>query len=92
MTTLSAASNLLAPAYHLLLEKGYAVTYDPEMDWWTAEKGGVRLGAYDPLQLCGVAYVYEAKGDAWPVSDEAADAYRRLEQPQEPFYPYEDLW
>lgn len=90
MTDLAAASNVLAPAYYLLLEKGYAVRYDPKIDWWTAEKDGVRLGAYDPLQLCGVAYVYEAKGSDWAVSDAAIDAYMQLEQPKEPFYPYDD--
>lgn len=91
MDRLSAAANVLAPAYYLLLEKGYTVQYDPTSEWWTAEKAGVRLGAYDPLQLCGVAYVYEARGNDWPISDEAIEAYMKLEQPGTSFYPYDDL-
>lgn len=91
MATLAAASDVLAPAYYVLLEKGYEVRYDQQTDWWTAEKDGVHLSAYDPIQLCGIAYIYEAKGADWPVSDEAIDAYMQLDQSDTPFYPYDDL-
>ncbi|OON68435.1 hypothetical protein [Hymenobacter sp. CRA2] len=82
---------MLAPAYYVLLEKGYTVKYDQKTEWYTAEKDGVKLGAYDPIQLCGIAYVYEAKGNDWRVSDEAIEAFMQLEQPKEPFYPYDSM-
>jgi len=79
MNGLSAATNVLAPAYYLLRERGYHVYFVKEHDWWIAEKEDVRLVAYNAIELCGIAYIYESKGENWSVSDEAIEAYLQLE-------------
>lgn len=61
--SLTAAANVLAPAYYLLQAQGYQVRYDAKMDLWIAEKEGVHLSAYDSIMLCGLAYIHEHKGE-----------------------------
>ncbi|MDU0372512.1 hypothetical protein ACFPAF_19080 [Hymenobacter endophyticus] len=80
MSGLSAASNVLAPAFYVLQEKGYQVYFDKKQDWWVAMKGDVQLIGYSTIELCGLAYIHEAKGEEWRVSDEQIDAYMQLEQ------------
>jgi hypothetical protein len=80
MSGLSAATNVLAPAFYVLEEKGYQVHFDKQHDWWVAKKDGVKLIGYSTIELCGLAYIYEAKGEEWRVSDEQSDAYTQLEQ------------
>jgi hypothetical protein len=80
MDVLSAAANVLAPAYYALREKGYHVHYDKERDWWIAEKEAIRLVAYNSIELCGLAYVHETKGENWRVSDDDIDEYMSLEE------------
>ena len=80
MAGLSAASNLLAPAYYLLVEQGFSVRYESAQSWWIAEKDDIRLLAYDPIELCGLAFIQEKKGEEWAASDEAIEAFLKLEQ------------
>jgi hypothetical protein len=80
MSQLSAASNVLAPAFYLLEEKGYKVSFVKDQNWWIAQKGDIQLTGYSTLELCGLAYIYEAKGDNWPVSDEDIEDYLKLEE------------
>ncbi|MBD2716536.1 hypothetical protein KBK19_15950 [Microvirga sp. STR05] len=78
MSELAAAGNVLAPAYHVLQEKGYQVSFDKEHDWWVARKAGIQLIGYSTLELCGLAYMHEAKGQEWRVTDEQIEAYMQL--------------
>ncbi|WBO82926.1 hypothetical protein [Hymenobacter yonginensis] len=80
MSQLSAASNVLAPAFYLLEEKDYKVSFVKEQNWWIAQKGDIQLTCYSTLELCGLAYIHEAKGDNWPVSDEDIEDYLGLEE------------
>jgi hypothetical protein len=80
MDKLSGAANVLAPAFYVLEEKGYRVYYAKEQDWWVAENSDVHLIGYSTIELCGLAYIYEAKGNNWPVSDAAIDDFMKLEE------------
>ncbi|MET4108250.1 hypothetical protein [Hymenobacter sp. UYP22] len=80
MSGLSAASNVLAPAFYVLEEKGYQVHFNREQDWWVAEKDGVQLIGYSTIELCGLAYIYEMKGEEWRASDEQIDAFMQLDE------------
>ncbi|AII53140.1 hypothetical protein N008_14300 [Hymenobacter sp. APR13] len=79
MNSLSAAANVLAPAYYLLLERGYAVFHEKESDLWVAQKDGLRLLGYSTIELCGLAYIHEMKGNDWTVADAAIEDYLKLE-------------
>lgn len=80
MFSLSAAGNVCPPAYYLLEAQGYQVRYSAKSDLWTAEKEEVRLVAHDIIQLCGLAYIYDHKGENWAVSDEQIEAYLKLDE------------
>jgi hypothetical protein len=80
MPTVVSAGNVLVPAYLTLVEKGYRVTRsktgrrgDPEE--WRATKGSARFVAEDPLSLLGLVAMYDARGKAWPASDDEIDAF-----------------
>ncbi len=81
--TLVAASNVQAPAFYLLQEQGYSVAYDTGREWWVATKGHLQFLAYSTIELCGLVYIHEHKGDKWGVSDEAIEAYLKLESSDE---------
>lgn len=81
MSTLSAAANVLAPAFYLLQEQGYTVAYEPAQEWWTATKGDLYFIAYSTIELCGLIYIHEQKGNNWRVSDEEIEAFLKLEMP-----------
>jgi hypothetical protein len=80
---LSAAGNVLAPAYYLLQAQGYAVAYDETQEWWLAEKAGAVFIAYSTIELCGLVFIHEQKGEQWQVSDEAIEGYLKLEDSAE---------
>lgn len=75
--TLVAANNVLAPAF-LLQEQGYTVVFDAVQEWWIARKGTLQFLAYSTIELCGLIYIYEQKGDNWGVSDEDIDAFLKI--------------
>ncbi|WP_460620149.1 hypothetical protein [Hymenobacter ruber] len=77
--TLSAANNVLAPAFYLLQEQGYAVSYDATQEWWIARKGELRFLAYSTIELCGLIYIYEQKGDEWAVSDDKINEFLKID-------------
>ncbi|MFD2718595.1 hypothetical protein ACFST9_07700 [Hymenobacter monticola] len=79
LNTLVAASNVLAPAYYVLKAQGYDVAFDAVREWWTATKGESKFLAYSTIELCGLIYIHEHKGDDWGVSDEAIKAYLLLD-------------
>ena len=70
------AGNVLAPAYSVLLRKGYAVERHPDMEGWClASKNGYSFLAESPLELLGLIAMVEARGDAWQASDKEVDDF-----------------
>jgi hypothetical protein len=69
---ISAAGNVVVPAYLVLKAKGYHVSCSRSTDdteWWTAEG---RLGTFqgnDPITLLGIVAVAESRGSAWQADD-----------------------
>ncbi len=41
-------------------------SYIPESLWWTAVKNDYRLGAYNPIELLGLAAIYDFKQPSGP--------------------------
>ena len=76
---LASASNVVIPAYLVLLSKGYRVSCkreeDPEL--WIAERDDLRFVGHDPLDLLGVVAVYEGRGAHWRASDEEIEAFTK---------------
>lgn len=70
---LSVASNVLAPAYALLVEKGFKVYKD--QDYFVAENKKVQFKAEGTIQLLGLVSLYEEKGEEWQVDDTVIDHY-----------------
>jgi hypothetical protein len=83
--TLAAAANIVVPACLVLQSKGYRVdrTEADKVEFWIAERSGLRFVADGPIELLGVVAVYEARGDRWRASDEDIDAFQKR------FYPHE---
>lgn len=67
------AGNILAPIYHLIIEKGYDVKKEGE--YLIAENEISKFGAEDIVQLAGLVFLFESKGDNWSVSDEKIEEY-----------------
>lgn len=81
--SLSAAGNILVPAYLVLQSKGYCVTRKERdnMEVWIAESNGLRFEADSTIELLGVVSVYEARGESWRASDNEIYAFAKQ------FYP-----
>jgi len=77
--SLSAAANVLVPAYLVLQSKGYQVSrlQTEETEFWIAEGNGHRFVADSTIDLLGVIAVYEARGENWPASDEDLEMYMK---------------
>jgi hypothetical protein len=62
---------LRAKGYELSLKGGYTPDgeYDPAELIWCAEKNGIRFGGHSPVELLGLAAVYEFKGEPIDASD-----------------------
>ncbi|MGO1071589.1 hypothetical protein [Lysobacter sp. CA199] len=64
------AGNTLAPAYSVLLKKGYAVERHPDLSGWCcASKDGYSFLAENPVELLGLIAMLEVRGEAWQASD-----------------------
>ena len=75
---LSAAGNVVVPAYLSLLAKGFAVSCVRALDGtetWTAEGALGRFMADDVITLLGVVGVAEVRGANWAASDSEIDAF-----------------
>ena len=75
---LSAAANVVVPAYLVLRTKGYVVHCERSSDDsenWIAEGPLGRFGADDPITLLGVVSVVETRGASWPATDAELNAF-----------------
>ena len=59
MTDLSSYLNVFNTCLVLLDRRGYQLAYDKESDAWFAEKNGFRFRADNPIELLGLAAIYE---------------------------------
>ena len=76
--TLSAAGNVLVPAYLALVAKGYIVAPERSADgteFWVATGHFGRLVADDTLGLLGLLAILEVRGVEWLASDAEIDAF-----------------
>ncbi len=75
-----AAGNTLAPAWRVLVSKGWQVEChsDESTEQWTAKRGSVELSAPDVLQLLGLVCVYNSRGDEWHPTDDDVREYLRV--------------
>ena len=63
---ITAAGNTEAPAYFVLIAKGYDVSYGgSHRDLWFARKDGDSLSADSPLMLLGLITIAESRGSNW---------------------------
>jgi hypothetical protein len=69
-----AAGNVEAPAYLTLVAMGFELDFD-RGGRWTARKGEVIFSAESPLELLGLAAMYDARGPQWQASDPEIDAF-----------------
>jgi hypothetical protein len=71
---IAAAGNVEAPAYLTLLAQGFELHCDSRGQW-TAKKGDTAFSANSPLELLGLAAMYDARGAQWQASDAELDAF-----------------
>jgi hypothetical protein len=102
MADLYAHTNVENTSLRILREKGYALRhyYDldkaemiiPDSQLWEAEKNGCNLLAHTPMELLGLAYIYEYHGEPpgdqlepywWVVHGE--DIHDELRETAQPF-------
>jgi hypothetical protein len=76
-TRISAAGNVEVPAYLSLKAKGYTIDRHAKEDseTWFARKDGVELVAGGPIELLGLAGVYEMRGKDWMASDREIEVF-----------------
>lgn len=75
---IAAAGNVLVPVYLALKAKGYRVTREVDskkLEFWFADKKGLRFCADDPLALLGLIGLYETRGESWMASDHEIDKF-----------------
>ena len=90
---LSSHNNVYNTCLLILRERGYALSVTGETDsegmiapaslWWTAEKDGYRLGAFNPIELLGLAAIHAHHSPSGPPASywwfvEGEDLYSRL--------------
>ena len=71
---IAAAGNVEAPSYLTLVALGYEVECD-RGGRWTAGKGDTIFSADSPVELLGLAAMYDARGPQWHASDAEIDAF-----------------
>lgn len=78
---IAAAGNTEAPAYLVLVSKGFDVQRhhagEPDAETWIATKGTLSLQADGLLELLGLIALHDARGDDWPASDAELDSFFR---------------
>jgi hypothetical protein len=80
-TTIVSAGNTLAPALAVLRARGYAVTRESTGDrLYRAENSRCVLLAEDPLQLLGLARLFEERGGQWAPTDAEVEAFLAMEE------------
>jgi hypothetical protein len=69
---LSSAGDVLVPAILLLEEREYVVSIirTERFEQWTAKRGDIELVGDSPIELLGLASLADARGAAWPATDE----------------------
>jgi len=75
---LTAAGNVIVPAYLALVAKGYVVRCERltnEEELWVAEGPHGRFSAEDPITLLGVVGVVETRGADWAASDSEIESF-----------------
>ena len=75
---LTAACNVIVPAYLVLLAKGYDVSCErltDEEELWVANGPLGRFSAEDPITLLGLVGVVETRGIDWPASDSEIERF-----------------
>jgi hypothetical protein len=70
---ITSASNLFAPAYLTVVERGYAVHKGGDL--LVATKGDDTFTAEDPILLLGVIAMAETRGENWTATDQQIDAF-----------------
>jgi hypothetical protein len=65
---IATAGNVEAPAYLTLVALGFDLDCDRN-GRWTARKGDALFSAGSPLELLGLAAMYDARGPQWQASD-----------------------
>lgn len=70
------AGNTLAPAYSVLLKKGYTIERHPDLPGaCVASKDGYSFLADNPLELLGLIAMIEVRGEAWQASNREVDDF-----------------
>lgn len=70
---LASAGNVEPPIYYLLLEKGYEVSI--QGDYWIAENDNHLFMAANVIELAGLIFLTNAKGQDWQVDDDKIDNF-----------------
>ena len=65
---IAAEDHVEAPAYSTLVALGFEVACD-SLCRWTATKENATLSADSPLELLGLAAIYDARGAQWQATD-----------------------
>ena len=71
---IAAAGNVEVPAYLTLVALGFELECD-RGGRWTAGKGDAIFSADSPLELLGLAAMYDARGLQWQASDAEISAF-----------------
>ena len=76
-TRIAAAGNVEVPAYLALKARGYIIDRQAgeDRETWFARKDGLELVAGGPIELLGLAGIYETRGKAWKASDREIEAF-----------------
>jgi hypothetical protein len=78
---IAAAGNTEVPAYLALLEKGYSVRWErlsEEKEFWFAAKDDYEFVAEGPIELLGIAAMFETRGPDWRATDEEIEGFMKL--------------
>ncbi|CAL2079193.1 hypothetical protein [Tenacibaculum sp. 190524A02b] len=71
--TIAAAGNTEPPAYKLIKDIGFKI--EKKGDSLIAKKDNLTFYASGALELAGLIFLYESKGENWKVADEIIDEY-----------------
>jgi hypothetical protein len=72
---ISAAANVVVPAYLAILSKGYKIAPGGVQNGLVATRGDDSFLADDPITLLGLIAMAELRGARWHASDQEIDDY-----------------
>jgi hypothetical protein len=72
---ISAAANVVVPAYLAILSKGYEIEASEGQNCLKATRGADSFLADDPITLLGLIAMAELRGTNWRASDREIDDY-----------------